>query len=264
MKARSILSVLVLLSYQAVYADERPTIEMRIGGYLTEFNSELQINDSADAPGTDNDLEDELDMDDGLEEVRLDLRWRFAPKHAVDFAYYDISRTGRRVIDRQLEIGDETYVIGTNLSSSLDFEVYKVSYAYAFAQSQASETALSFGLHMIDMSFQTKGRLLGLPVDRQSSEVLAPLPVVGFQYARQLSDRFMFSVDVDLFALEYDDYKGSLWDASAILDFALTDNVGAFIGYNFVELSIESDDEDFLGEVDYQYGAVTAGIKLTF
>lgn len=74
----------------------------------------------------------------------------------------------------------------------------------------------------------------------------------------------MLSLDVDLFAIEYGDYKGSLWDANFTLDVAFTDRVGGFVGYNFVDMNIESEDTSFLGEFDYQYGAVMAGIRLTF
>lgn len=248
----------------AIAAEEWPSFEFRVGGYITDFDSELRINNSFDVRGSDTDLEDELDIDDGLEKVRLDLRWRFLPHHSIDFAYYDISRDGQRVIDRQLDIGDETYVIGTNLKSELDFEVYKLSYAYSFSQSENADAALSIGLHAIDVGFSAKGTVLGVPVDRHSSDVTLPLPVVGVQYARRLGGPFMLSLDVDLFAIEYGDYKGSLWDASLTLDVDFTDHVGGFIGYNFVEMNVESEDTSLLGEFDYQYGAITAGIRLTF
>ena len=71
-------------------------------------------------------------------------------------------------------------------------------------------------------------------------------------------------VDVDLFAIEYGDYKGSLWDANLTLDVDFTDRLGGFIGYNFVDMGVESEDDDLLGELDYQYGAVTAGIRFRF
>lgn len=248
----------------AVAADEWPGFEVRLGGYITDFDSELRINSSADLRGSDTNLEDELDMDDGLEEVRIDLRWRFLPRHAIDFAYYDISREGRRVLERQLDIGDQTFVVGTNLKSKLDFEVYKLAYAYSFAHSDKTDAALSLGLHVIDVGFKADGTVLGIPVERHSSDVTLPLPVVGIQFARRLGGPFMLSLDVDLFAIEYGDYKGSLWDANLTLDVAFTDRVGGFVGYNFVDMNVESEDTSLLGELDYQYGAVTAGIRLTF
>ena len=265
MIARTIILLTLALAMRPAQAEDPwPTLELRASGYLTDFNSELRIDNSAEGRGTDNDLEDELDMDDALEELRLELRWRFLPRHSLDFSYYDISRDGHRVIDRELQIGDTTYVVGTDLDSSLDFEVYKLAYAYSFVHSDTTDTSFSLGIHAIDIGFQAKGTLLGLPVNRETTSAVLPLPVIGFQYSRRLGGPFSFSFEVDAFALEYEDYRGSLWDANATLDIAFTNHFGGFIGYNFVDMSIESDDADFPGEIDYQYGAVLAGIKLAF
>jgi hypothetical protein len=257
--------LLLVPASDAFAADDlRPRFEVRLGGLVTDFSSDLRINDSDGLRGSGIDLERDLDIEDALEAFRMDLRWRFRQKHAIDFAYYDISRSGRRVIDRTLEIGDQTFPIGTNLSSTMNFEVFKLAYAYSFSQSEKSEASVSLGVHAIDVGFRAKGRLLGIPVDRQTSEVVLPLPVLGFQYSRYLGGPFTLNADVDLFAIEYGDYKGSLWDANLTLDMAFTDQIGGFLGYNFVDMGVESDDEDLLGKLDYQYGALTLGVRLTF
>ena len=265
MRTPSLFLAASLICTAPVAADDRmPILEVRAGAYITDFDSELRINNSLDIDGSDTDLEDELDMDDGLEDFRVDVKWRINARHAIDFAYYDISRDGRRVIDRQLDIGDETYLIGTDLDSVLDFEVYKLAYAYSFTQSEQSEMSLALGIHAIELGFRTTGTLLNVPVDRHTSSLTVPLPVIGVQYTRSLGGPFSLSFEVDLFALEYDDYKGALWDANLTFDLAFSDNVGVYVGYNFVDLSVESDDEDLLGELDYRYGAVMAGIRLRF
>ena len=266
MKVRIGICLLFLLPVNSAFAadDDWPRFEVRIGALLTDFDSELRINNFDDIPGSNTDLESELNIEDALEELRLDLRWRFRPRHSVDFAYYDISRSGRRIIDRELNIGDETYLIGTNISSTMEFEVYKLAYAYSFSQSEKSDASVSLGLHAIDFGFEAKGKLLNLPVDRSASDVVLPLPVLGLQYSRRLGGPFSVNVDVDVFALEYDDYKGSLWDASLTLDVDFTEKLGGFIGYNYVDMGVESEDEDLLGKLDYQYSAVNVGIRLRF
>jgi hypothetical protein len=265
MKARIGWLLMSMLPLNAAFAaDDWPRFEIRAAGYITDINADMNIDSSTGGSGSNIDLEDELGIEDGLEELRLDFRWRFAPRHAVDFAYYDISRDGQHVIERQLDIGDETYDIGTDLNSSIDFKVYKASYAYSFSHTEKSDAALSIGLHIIDLGVAFKGDLIGIPVNRYSADVALPLPVVGGQYARHLGGRFWINLDVDLFAIEYEDYKGSLWDANLTLDIDITDSIGGFIGYNYVDMSVESEDPSLLGEFDYRYGAVTAGFRLTF
>ncbi len=266
MQLRILVCLLFLFPAASTFGaeDAWPGFELRLGGLVTDFDSELRINNSDGDRGTGADLESELDLDDALEAFRLDLSWRFAPKHSVDFAYYDISRSGRRIIDRELNIGDQTFLIGTNLSTNMKFEVFKLAYAYSFYQTEKTDTSVSLGVHAIDFGFRAKGRLLGLPVDRQTSDIVLPLPVVGLQYSRRLGGPFTVNADVDLFAIEYGDYKGSLWDVNLTLDVEFTERFGGFLGYNFVDMGVESDDADLLGKLDYQYGALTAGVLLTF
>src|SRR5215471_9664404 len=38
---------------------------------------------------------------------RFDGTWRMAKKHSLTYSWYDVNRTGTRVIDKQLQIGDD-------------------------------------------------------------------------------------------------------------------------------------------------------------
>ena len=66
----------VALAAMPSAADDWPTAEIRLSGYITDFGSDIQVNNSDDLAGSDVDLEDELDLDNSLEELRVDLRWR--------------------------------------------------------------------------------------------------------------------------------------------------------------------------------------------
>lgn len=248
----------------AAAAQEWPTFDLRAGGYVATFDSSLRLNNFANLRGTETDIEDVLDVDDDLSKFRLDAKWRFQPRHSLEFSYYDISRDGRRVIDRELTIGDETYAVGTNVKSKFDFSVYKFSYAYSFYQTEKTDMSVSLGLHAIDFGLEVKGELLNVPVSRESRDLVLPLPVLGVNYTRRLGGPFSIGVDVDLFAIEYGDYKGSLWDANLTLDVDISERFGAYLGYNYVDMGIDSDDKDLLGKLDYEYGALTLGLRMKF
>jgi hypothetical protein len=264
-RAWPIITLLLSFAASTSAADEGDwPSELRVTVYLTDFGSEVRVNDADDLRGSDVELEDEFDLDETLEELRVDLRWRFKPKHLIDVAYYDISRTGQRVITRNLSIGDQEFSLGTDLDSELDFKVYKIAYAYSFSQSEVHDATLSVGLHAMDMGLSVRGMLLNQSVDRHSSDLSVPLPVVGTQYSRRLSERFTVNLDAEVFALEYDDVKGSLVDLNASLDWDITNRFGATLGYNFVDLTIKSDNSDFLGKLVYEYDAITVGVRFVF
>lgn len=241
-----------------------PKLELRASAYLTNFGSEIRVDASDDSPGSDIDLEHGLDLDDGLEELRVDVRWRFHPRHMIDFSYYDISRDGERIIDRELDIGDEVFVIASRLDTRLDFKVYKASYAYSFVQSGQSDASVSFGLHTIDLGLEVAGFVQNAPAIRHSSDATVPLPVIGFQYSRRLGGPFTLVFDAELFALEFDDFDGALFDSNLTLDIELTKKFGGFLSLNWVDMNLELDNEDLAGEIEYQYGAVAVGVRLVF
>lgn len=247
------------------FANDQPwPSDIRITGYLTDFGSELRVNDVDDLRGSDVDLEDELDLDNTLEELRVDLRWRFKPRHLLDFAYYDISRKGERMIDRSITIGDETYVLGTDLDSELEFKVYKLGYAYSFVQSDSHDATVSIGVHLMDIGFSVRGDVLGVPVNRHTSNLSIPLPVLGAQYSRRLGEHFTINFDAELFSLEYNRVRGSLADLNISLDWDFTERFGATIGYNLVDMNIKSDDSDLRGKLQYKYDAITLGVRFLF
>jgi hypothetical protein len=264
MKRVGLLLVATLVS-PLVTADDRSwPSEIRVTSYLTDFGTDITVDDTSGRTGTDLDLEDEFDLEETLEELRFDLRWRVKPKHLLDFAYYDISRSGHRTITRSISVGDQDFVVGTDLVTDLEFKVYKLGYAYSFSQSVRHDATLSIGLHMLDLGLSVDGELLNVPVDSHVSDLSVPLPVVGGQYSRKLGERFTFNIKADIFAIEYDNIKGSLVDLNTSIDWDFTSRFGATLGYNFVDMEIDSDNSDFRGDLNYRYDAITIGVRLLF
>ena len=260
------VATVLVVSAPALQANEPdwPTVELQASAYITAFNSDLRVDSDTGIVGTDLALEDELDLEEDLDEIRADLRWRFLPRHRLSFAYYDISRSGERQADRTLRIGDELFPLNIELDSQLDFEVYKFSYAFAFAHTDNVDASVSLGLHTIDLDFEVQGSVPNATVETHRSGYTVPLPVVGVHLSRRLGKAFVVNLNAELFAVDYEDVSGRFADLGASIDLVLTDAIALNVGYNWVDMDIESDDPDLLGEFQYRYGAVSAGVKLVF
>src|SRR5947209_8153412 len=50
---------------------------------------------------------------------RLDALWRIAPNHHLRFLYFNNSTTRNKVLDRDVQWGDETYHVGANVESQI-------------------------------------------------------------------------------------------------------------------------------------------------
>ena len=240
-----------------------PTLELGVGGYISSFGSDLRLDSELGERGSDIDLEDRLDLEEDLTELRVDLRYRFRPRHRFDLAYYDISRKGESVTNEVLQIGDREFDLGVSLQTDLNFKVYKFAYAWSFVHDEVTDVSVSVGLHAMDVEFSTTGQVLGtLEVETESADQIFPLPVLGLHASRRLGERVTLNLDGQYFGIKINDVKGSLADLSASVDWQAANNLAVFVGYNWVDFDVDSEDDDLPGSVEYQYSALVAGIKL--
>ncbi|MFZ0105522.1 MAG: hypothetical protein WAK92_01520, partial [Thiobacillus sp.] len=127
-----------LLAAVPVLAEDAPIhpklgarLYLDVGGYVPAVDTRLRV-DRAGGSGAVLDLEDDLDFEDrptfpyALLNLRLGQRWR------IEGEYFSIDRDKTTVIDRELEIGDDTFLGGWTVNSFFDTDVYRLSVGYSF------------------------------------------------------------------------------------------------------------------------------------
>jgi hypothetical protein len=239
-----------------------PRSEIRLGTMLAQFGSDLRL-DGAGGVGSNLDLEDRLGMNKDVTDFRLDLRYRMTPRQRLDLSYYELSRSGRRVTDRILTIGDRVFDIGTDLESEFDTSIYKLAYMWSFRQDEDWEVAGSFGIFALDAAFSARGQLLGSPqIERERATSVFPLPVFGVHATRHFGDAWTINGDLQYFGVEINDIDGSILDARLTVDWMFRPHIGVFAGLNYVGFRVNSGDSDLSGKVRYEYTSALAGIKL--
>ena len=73
-----------------------------------------------------------------------------------------------------------------------------------------------------------------------------------------LSRKWVFFGSIGLFALSLDEYDGVLSALQAGFRHHTFKHVGFGVGFNGFSVRVDSENEDFLGRVDYSYNGVTA------
>jgi hypothetical protein len=101
-----------------------------VGALLTNRDTDTRL-DSDNGPGTDIDLEDDLGLKSSLSVGRFgDYVW-IKPRQRFDLAYFDLSRSATKRIDKTIVFGDQTFVIDTVLSTTADVTIVKADYTFA-------------------------------------------------------------------------------------------------------------------------------------
>jgi hypothetical protein len=211
-------------------------------------------------PGNKIDFENDLNLDEEVFSYRIDAKWRFFDRHALNFSFYDLSRDATTLLDKDITIDDKTFLLGTLIASEWEHKVYAASYTWSFLQTNTYEVGLNIGAHITRLKFQAKG--LG-PLGQTAGieGVTVPLPLLGLTGGYAFTPKLVLRSNVGVFALKIADFKGSLVNFDLDLEYNAWKYVGFGIGYNFFRMNLDVEADKFHGSATYRYNGFKFFLK---
>ena len=159
----SILMAGVLTALPAAIAAEGSSQEkpwerfsLNLGGFVTTLNSSARIGSERTGVGADIDFQETLGLDSGLSVLRGEALYRFGEsrRHRVDLGYFDLRRSATKTLQRDIQIGDKVYPVGTSVDSRVDFQIIKGSYSYSLFQDNRFDLGVSVGAFVAPISIK--------------------------------------------------------------------------------------------------------------
>jgi hypothetical protein len=239
---------------QMAFGGETTTTEfpdrLKIWGgyqYLFGLDADIRLDGSRTGFGTSIDWEDDLDGDTTDNMVRAGIRWRFNPKHAIGFSYYDMDFDGTGKLDQNYQIDDTIFQVGARTDSELDLALFRFFYTYSFYRSDKVELSLSPGIYLADFDAKIKGTLTIEPGDSPASSrsrtvkesELAPLPTLGFAVDYKILPRLTATLKADYFYVEINDIEGSLAELFIGLEYRVLKHLGVGTSFNRMWFDID-------------------------
>jgi hypothetical protein len=259
--------------FTAASAGDRGPIDQdwqfSLGGFFMNFDTDVRIDGTANRTGTDINWEDEFDFPD-QDRFRIDGFWRFAEKHKVRFMYFENNRSGSRVTTRDLDFGDTTFEVNTQVDARLDTRIVELAYEYAFLLRDNMELSGSFGIHNVKLEAGLRGEVStpgGGGATTEAQEVAdgdGPLPVLGLHYLWHMGNNFYFDGLAQFFFAEIDNYDGSLEDYKIGVTWFPWRNFGVGLAYNQFVTRLDVKKDRFTGRLKLQYGGPMAYITVGF
>jgi hypothetical protein len=222
-------------------------IKLSIGTFITDYDSEFSLSSSKLGRGTNLSFEDDLGLEESNTVIRLDGHYRFSAKHRVEFSYFDLSRDGTVVTTRPIIIDDTLFRKGSTLSTTFDYQVLKLAYAYSFWQTEQFDLSASGGLYTFDIDLSVKSD----DGKTEGDKGTAPFPMFGLHLDYRLSKDVYLITSFEYFAVHENDLEGELTDGGIYLEYRPYENIGFGLGYNAITIFVEDNGGD--DSFDFEY-----------
>lgn len=227
-----------------------------LGTFFMNTKTTLQINGSSATTESEVDLEEDLGLNAG-DRFRVDANWLISGRHHLRALYFNYGNSNERTLDRSLTIGDTTYPVSVTVEAGMDTTIFELAYEYAFVKKENWELLGTFGAHLVkfDFSITGNGTVNGQPVQgrTESSDVTAPLPVIGLRYIWRFADNFYLEAQGQYFGLKIDNVDGSLTDLRAGVNWMFSKHFGIGAGWNQFVTNVDVDRNHFHGSLDWTY-----------
>ena len=257
--AALLFSAMPAAAEQSVDIDDRFSVSL--GMFLTDRDTRTRLDGDVPDSGTDVDLEGSLGFDKSDTVFRIDGYFRFNEKHRIDFSAFDLSRNGSKQIDEEFVWDGDIYPTDVLVKGSFDLSIYKLAYTWSFMRRDNGYLGATAGLYIADIGASIAAESIG---QASSDGTTAPLPVLGLRGQYDFSEKWSLRGSAEFFAVDYDDYSGSLYDIYAGVDYQFSEHVAVGVGINSVGLDVEVAKNNFDGNLDWRYDGGLLFFKFDF
>lgn len=232
-----------------------------LGVFFADRDTRTSVDGDIPGSGTDVDLENDLGFNKSDSVFRFDGYFRFNEKHRLDFSAFDLSRTGSKQITEEFVWKDTLYPVDVLVNASLDLSIYRLAYTWSFLRRDNGYLGASAGVYVADIGTSIAAESIGRS---SSGGVTAPLPVFGLRGQYDFSEKWSFRGSAEIFAIEYGDYSGTLYDVYAGLDYQLFEHAAIGVGINSVDIGVDITKPNFNGDLNWRYSGGLLFFKFDF
>ena len=259
----------------AMSADEPDVLNdsffIALGTYLVDADTDLELRGDAGEAGTPIDWNRTFG-EGSLTRVRLDGQWRFGDsrRHKLRALWFDSSRSESATTDREIEWGGETFPVNTKVKGDLDYNIYELSYEYAFLRRETWELSASIGTYWVSMDSRLSATLTVEGGGTTTREVSrdggfdVPMPVLGLRGQWVFPYNLSLDVSGQYFTASLDEYDGDLQNYRATLTWQPNRWFGLGLGYDWFSADLDVDASKFKGSADWTFSGPMIYYSVSF
>jgi hypothetical protein len=231
--------------------------QLSVGIFYPERQFHVKVNGSASVPNEEIRFDEELKLKTRDEIFAAEGVWNIGERWRLEGQYFAASNSASHVLEEDIEWEDIVFETGSSIAGKTSTQVVRLFLGWKFYTAPHHDFGVGFGIHQLDLRASIEGQALVQNVTTEyrseSVRTQAPLPDIGVWYNRVLSPRWAMTSRLDWLEVSIKPYDGAIINASVGFKFALSENFGAGLNYNYFELDAGIRDDDWRGSVEIRY-----------
>lgn len=247
-------------------AEDDPRFTLRLGAM--NIDNDNTIRGNTNLGGQDINLSEDFKMGGKEWEPRVDGLFRISDRQRLIFDYFKYDKDRRETLDDTISYDGTTVPAGSFIKAELKYQVGSLVYDYSVVDGETFDLGLQIGAEYAKVSAKGFADLGDLYQGRfldESTDGIAP--VVGARVTFTPSENWLINIQGQYLNTSwgsFDDYKGDLSRANAIVQYNFNRNFGIFAGYDWFKLDADKRGADGTVGLKQEFKGPLAGVSLSF
>lgn len=260
------LAMSLLYTLPAQAAEQDPRFTLRLGAM--NIDTDNTIRGTTNIGGQDIALSEDFNLGGKEWEPRVDGLFRISDRQRLIFDYFKYDKDRRETLGDSVSFGDTTVPAGSFVKAELKYQVATLVYDYSVVDSEKFDFGLQLGAEYAKISADAYADVGDLYQGRFINEKADGIaPVVGARLTFTPSEHWMINLQGQYLNTSwgnFDDYKGDLSRANAIVQYNFNQNFGIFAGYDWFKLDADKRGSDGVIGLKQEFKGPLAGVSLSF
>jgi hypothetical protein len=236
------------------------------------LGSDIQINGSGGESGTEIDLND-LGISQSAFAPALGVTWRPGKRHQLGLGYLYISRSGNKVLTKDIAFGDSTFTAGAQVNTKFSAPEVLLTYRFAFMAKEKTQLGIQVGLGALffNVGIDALAGITGGGADTAevaysaSKSLVGPTATLGLYGMFRAGDHWYFTVNAGVLGASVSNISATNWVAGGEARYYFSKHWAANVGWaiNSIKISSEGDGEgwvDLSGSIKYNFQVIRGGL----
>ena len=244
----ALLAGLAPAAFAEMPGDRADTFRITIGGMAADSFTEAALSSSSAGIGATVDFEDIFDLPVNKKVGRLSGYWHYMDRQFLDFGYVEISRTGLKTLDQDVNWGDFTFGATTDMETKFRTRFPYAAWRYSFLNLPQVRISGSAGISYLGLlaSLEGNGNITKPPDPtvisgsvKEEESIDFPVPQFGLQIDWALNKQLMIEMYIRTLYIDAFDLRGGISENAIRLHWYYAKHFGVAAGIDKESIDIK-------------------------